>query len=79
MWFQQIHQPYVTPGNRAAAVVSGFNIIVFGTIALLSYKEKLAKKRNSEPISFSASTLPLASSNISREKGAAVNVTALET
>ncbi|KAF2022570.1 putative pantothenate transporter liz1 [Setomelanomma holmii] len=41
----QFHQPFVTPGNRAAAVVAGFNIIVFSTIALLAQREKLAKKR----------------------------------
>lgn len=46
MWFQQIHQPFVTPGNRAAAVVAGFNIIVFSIIALLAHREKLAKKRS---------------------------------
>lgn len=46
VWFQQIHQPFVTPGNRAAAVVASFNIIVFSTIAILAHREKLAKKRN---------------------------------
>jgi ACS family pantothenate transporter-like MFS transporter len=40
VWFQQVHQPYVTPGNRAAAVIAGFNIIVFTTIAVLARKEK---------------------------------------
>lgn len=46
VWFQQVHQPYVTPGNRAAAVMAGFNIIVFSTIAVLARKEK--RKQASE-------------------------------
>ncbi|KAE8449068.1 hypothetical protein EG329_008656 [Mollisiaceae sp. DMI_Dod_QoI] len=48
VWFQQVHQPNVTPGNRAAAVVAGFNVIVFTIIAVLAHREKLQKKRNSE-------------------------------
>jgi ACS family pantothenate transporter-like MFS transporter len=48
VWFQQVHQPYVTAGNRAAAVIAGVNIIVFSTIAFLSHKEKLAKARNNQ-------------------------------
>lgn len=48
VWFQQKKQPFVTPGNRAAAVVGGFNVIVFSTIALLHHREKLAKKRNNQ-------------------------------
>jgi ACS family pantothenate transporter-like MFS transporter len=46
VWFQQIHQPYVTSGNRAAAVIAGFNIVVFSTIAFLAHKESRAKARN---------------------------------
>ncbi|KIW67243.1 hypothetical protein PV04_06508 [Phialophora macrospora] len=46
VWFQQVHQPYVTAGNRAAAVIAGFNVIVFAAIALLAHREKLRKKRN---------------------------------
>lgn len=45
VWFQQVHQPYVTPGNRAAAVIAGVNIIIFTTIAFLAHKDKLARKR----------------------------------
>ncbi|KAH7093496.1 putative pantothenate transporter liz1 [Paraphoma chrysanthemicola] len=56
VWFQQIHQPFVTPGNRAAAVVAGFNIIVFTTIALLAHKEKLARKKNNQAASIASST-----------------------
>ena len=48
VWFQQIHQPNVTPGNRAAAVVAGFNVIVFGIIAVLAHRERLQKKRRGE-------------------------------
>jgi MFS transporter, ACS family, pantothenate transporter len=35
----------VTPGNKAAAVVAGLNVLVFITIAVLAHREKLAKKR----------------------------------
>ena len=59
VWFQQVHQPFVTPGNRAAAVIAGVNIIVFTTIAFLSHREKLAKKRRSK--------LPLASEPLERQ------------
>jgi len=45
VWFQQVHQPNVTPGNRAAAVVAGFNVVVFIAIAVLAHREKLQKKR----------------------------------
>jgi MFS transporter, ACS family, pantothenate transporter len=38
----------VTPGNRAAAVVAGFNVIVFSLIAYLALREKLQKKRNNQ-------------------------------
>ncbi|KAI1613227.1 putative pantothenate transporter liz1 [Exophiala viscosa] len=48
VWFQQVHQPNVTAGNRAAAVVAGFNVIVFATIAVLAHREKLQKKQNHE-------------------------------
>lgn len=48
MWFQQVHQPNVTPGNRAAAVVAGINVIVFTVITLLAHREKIQKKRNGE-------------------------------
>ncbi|KAL6249511.1 hypothetical protein RBB50_003364 [Rhinocladiella similis] len=48
VWFQQVHQPNVTAGNRAAAVVAGFNIIVFATIAVLAHREKIRKKRNGQ-------------------------------
>jgi ACS family pantothenate transporter-like MFS transporter len=43
VWFQQVHQPYVTPGNRAAAVIAGFNIIIFSTIAVLARHESRSK------------------------------------
>ena len=33
-------------GNRAAAVVAGFNVIVFTVIAVLAHRDKLQKKRN---------------------------------
>lgn len=48
VWFQQIHQPNVTAGNRAAAVVAGLNVIVFGIIAVLANRERLQKKRHGE-------------------------------
>lgn len=48
VWYQQKHQPFVTAGNRGAAVVAGLNIIVFSTIAFLAHKEKLRKKRRGE-------------------------------
>jgi ACS family pantothenate transporter-like MFS transporter len=38
----------VTPGNRGAAVVAGFNVIVFATIAVLAHREKVQQKRNGE-------------------------------
>ena len=46
VWFQQVHQPNVTPGNRAAAVVAGINVLIFTLITWLAHKEKLQKKRN---------------------------------
>jgi ACS family pantothenate transporter-like MFS transporter len=35
----------VTPGNRAAAVVAGLNVIVFVAIAVLAHREKMQQKR----------------------------------
>jgi ACS family pantothenate transporter-like MFS transporter len=46
VWFQQVHQPYVTPGNRAAAVIASFNIVIFTTIAVLARREKRIKARS---------------------------------
>jgi len=46
VWFQQVHQPNVTPGNRAAAVVAGINVLIFMLITYLAHKEKVQKKRN---------------------------------
>jgi ACS family pantothenate transporter-like MFS transporter len=48
VWFQQVHQPYVTSGNRAAAVIAGFNIVIFSTIAFLAHKERRAKSHNND-------------------------------
>ncbi|KAF2674098.1 putative pantothenate transporter liz1 [Microthyrium microscopicum] len=48
VWFQQVQQPNVTAGNRAAAVVAGLNVIVFTIITVLAHREKLQKKRNGE-------------------------------
>ncbi|KAL2414699.1 Pantothenate transporter liz1 [Exophiala dermatitidis] len=58
VWFQQIHQPNVTPGNRAAAVMAGFNVLVFSTIAVLAHCEKMKKKRQGQlqPLEETAST-----------------------
>jgi hypothetical protein len=39
----------VTPGNTAAAVVGGFNVVVFTIIAILAHREKKQKKKNGEP------------------------------
>ena len=78
VWFQQVHQPFVTPGNRAAAVVAGFNIIVFTTIALLAHREKLAKKRNNQLIATPESPEPETPSDTSHEKGVTVGVLALQ-
>ena len=78
VWFQQIHQPFVTPGNRAAAVVAGLNIIVFTAIALLAHREKLARKRENQlPV---ASDLPESetSSRQGNEKDLSVGVLALQ-
>ncbi|KAH6665184.1 putative pantothenate transporter liz1 [Halenospora varia] len=48
VWFQQVHQPNVTPGNRGAAVVAGINVLIFTLITFLAHKEKVQKKRNGE-------------------------------
>jgi ACS family pantothenate transporter-like MFS transporter len=45
----------VTPGNRAAAVVGGLNVIVFIIIAVLDHREKIQKKRDGELNSASVS------------------------
>ncbi|KAB5547251.1 putative pantothenate transporter liz1 [Coniochaeta sp. 2T2.1] len=68
VWFQQVHQPNVTPGNRAAAVVGGFNVIVFSTIAFLAHREKMQKKRNNQlaVVDSSESVLPAAAAKITQ-------------
>jgi ACS family pantothenate transporter-like MFS transporter len=48
VWFQQVDQPNVTPGNRAAAVVGGLNVIVFTIIGVLAHREKIQKKRDGQ-------------------------------
>lgn len=79
MWFQQIHQPYVTKGNRAAAVIAGVNIIVFTTIATLAHKEKLARKRKNQVSSALDSSEPTTPTGGSVEKGGlAVGVLAVQ-
>ncbi|KAI8935617.1 hypothetical protein NX059_007146 [Plenodomus lindquistii] len=40
VWFQQVHQPFVTPGNRGAAVVAGLNIVAFSLIAFLAQRDR---------------------------------------
>ncbi|KAF2499872.1 putative pantothenate transporter liz1 [Lophium mytilinum] len=77
VWFQQIHQPYVTPGNRAAAVVAGFNIIVFTTIAFLAHREKLARKRKHQLPAPSDSPEPGTPVDQGNEKSLSVGVFAL--
>ncbi|KAF2444153.1 putative pantothenate transporter liz1 [Karstenula rhodostoma CBS 690.94] len=77
VWFQQVHQPYVTPGNRAAAAVAGLNIIVFSAIALLAHREKLARKRNNQVPDILDSPEPNPVDNGS-EKSPVVNVLALQ-
>ncbi|OIW22625.1 putative pantothenate transporter liz1 [Coniochaeta ligniaria NRRL 30616] len=75
VWFQQIHQPNVTPGNRAAAVVGGFNVIVFSTIAFLAHREKLQKKRNNQlAVDSSESVLPAAGITQADDKEVGQNV-----
>ncbi|RVX66581.1 hypothetical protein B0A52_09458 [Exophiala mesophila] len=57
VWFQQVHQPNVTPGNRGAAVVAGFNVLVFSTIAFLANRERKQKAQGKTGIE-AASTAP---------------------
>ncbi|KAF2833941.1 putative pantothenate transporter liz1 [Ophiobolus disseminans] len=79
VWYQQRHQPYVTRGNRGAAVVAGFNIIIFSAIAFMAHKEKLAKKRSYIVPAASDTSETQAPSEVSDEKtGAAVGVFAVE-
>jgi len=58
----------VTPGNRGAAVVAGFNVIVFTAIAILAHREKLQKKRNGELKAAAPSDSSTASIEVSDEK-----------
>ena len=46
----------VTPGNRAAAVVAGLNLIVFTAIAVLSHRERKQLKRSGQVNLTSASS-----------------------
>ncbi|OAP54784.1 hypothetical protein AYL99_11232 [Fonsecaea erecta] len=79
VWFQQVHQPYVTPGNRAAAVVAGFNVIIFGVIAVLAHREKKQKKRNGQlELTSSPSDPPTPSIEDSIEKKPSLGVQAVE-
>ena len=78
VWFQQKHQPFVTHGNRAAAVIAGVNIIIFTTIAFLAHKEKLARKRNNAIASTQDSIEPQSPSINSTEKDPAVGVFAIQ-
>jgi ACS family pantothenate transporter-like MFS transporter len=77
VWFQQVHQPFVTPGNRAAAVVAGFNVIVFGTITLLAHREKLAKKRKNQLPLTPDSSQPVTPIDEAMSKNVAVDVVSL--
>jgi ACS family pantothenate transporter-like MFS transporter len=78
VWFQQVHQPYVTPGNRAAAVVASFNIIIFTTIALLAHREKLARKCKNQIPAASESPESETSSDLGNEKSLSIGVLALQ-
>ena len=78
VWFQQVHQPYVTPGNRAAAVVASFNIIIFTTIAFLGHREKLARKRKSQLPAASDSPESDTASDQGNEKSLSIGVFALQ-
>ncbi|KAK6437732.1 hypothetical protein LTR95_006076 [Oleoguttula sp. CCFEE 5521] len=71
VWFQQIHQPNVTPGNRAAAVVAGFNVIVFSTIAYLAQRERKSKALEQVVDDTDSSTPSIGEGN---EKGVAITV-----
>lgn len=77
VWFQQVHQPFVTPGNRAAAVVAGFNIIVFSTIAFLAHRDKVAKKRANLLPHTSDSPEPTTPSDEVNSKGLTIGVVSL--
>jgi ACS family pantothenate transporter-like MFS transporter len=68
VWFQQVHQPNVTPGNRAAAVVAGINVIVFMAITALAHREKLQKKRNGGLAPASVTSEPTTPVNENDEK-----------
>jgi ACS family pantothenate transporter-like MFS transporter len=59
----------VTPGNRAAAVVAGLNVIVFIIITVLAHREKIQKKRAGqvEPV-LSSSDSPTPSIGAKNEK-----------
>lgn len=46
----------VTPGNRAAAVVGGFTVIIFTVITVLDHKERLRGRRDGQPRSVFASS-----------------------
>ncbi|KAK4687117.1 MFS transporter, ACS family, pantothenate transporter, partial [Tremellales sp. Uapishka_1] len=48
VWFQQVHQPNVTTGNKAAAIVTSFTVVTHIVIALLAHREKKAKKANGQ-------------------------------
>jgi ACS family pantothenate transporter-like MFS transporter len=74
VWFQQVHQPFVTHGNRAAAVVAGFNIVVFSTIALLAHRERLTKKRKNQTSLASTSSEPATPVDEVKLKSATVGV-----
>jgi ACS family pantothenate transporter-like MFS transporter len=65
----------VTPGNRAAAVVAGLNVIVFTIITVLAHREKIQKKRHGqlEPVSVSSDS-PAASIGDGNEKKVALRV-----
>jgi ACS family pantothenate transporter-like MFS transporter len=76
VWFQQVHQPFVTAGNRAAAVIAGFNILIFSTIAFLAHRERQAKKRNHE-LSAPVDPEPATPSDEGGEKDVSVGVQAI--
>ena len=78
VWFQQVHQPYVTRGNRAAAVVASFNIIIFTTITFLGHREKLARKQKNQLSATSDSTESETPSVQGNEKSLSIGVLALQ-
>lgn len=69
VWYQQRNQPYVTPGNRGAAVVAGFNIIIFTTIAYLAHKDKLKRRREGSLTATSYTAELHSSRDVSDKKG----------